>query len=139
MEAIVQNVQQALFQSPRGELLIGTKSLPEEIDRIFPGLTKSKFDKVVKLLLARGIIQQPGSYNTLLADNAREKAREYQSDDEDDSNIYDDEEDEKYKRLLTYDRFGDEEFEGEDEYDDMDFEKDMEYWEGGKKDDEETK
>ena len=65
-------ILQLLESTPRGILSVGDRSSPEEIAKIFPGVSKASFKKAIGNLYRKGKVQ-PGPNSISILDSTKHK------------------------------------------------------------------
>jgi CvfB-like winged helix domain len=69
-------LQQLQVPTAHGKLFLGDKSSPQEINTIFPGISKSTFKKALSALYKQKLIQQPESNVITLIDNKQQQQQQ---------------------------------------------------------------
>ncbi len=64
-EDLSKTILEKIQNSPAGEIQVGDKSSPQDINRVFPGASKAQFKRAVALLYKKGLVK-PGATSTTL-------------------------------------------------------------------------
>jgi len=64
-EDLSKTILEKIKKSPGGEVQVGDKSSPQDINRVFPGASKAQFKRAVALLYKKGLVR-PGATSTTL-------------------------------------------------------------------------